>query len=697
MRFAALLLFAHTLTVDATLSSSVTAPPTLFHNLRAEQWTGRIDVRLIAAASTTGAHAFDTRGRLLLDVSKLRPGLALRNRFAVPALSQLRRDTLAKECQCEVPDLARWVSIDTDGDLNAARALVEKLNADPAVDIAYLAPKAYPASIAVGAPTATPQFSAGQYYLKAAPEGLGVLAMRGVPGGNGEYVSLGDVEGTWYAHEDLPTCTNLADDPDLGPEFGEHGTAVLGEMVGRDNGFGVTGIVPKASCFTSSHQGSDVAFAIGQLSGSLKRGDIMVIEVHIPGPNTKTEDDFNKQAGFVPAEYEPATYDAIAGAVSQGIIVVAAAGNGQQDLDDAIYSGYFNRAQRTSGSILVGASASAHTTDGRMAHEPEWFTNYGSRVDVHAYGGYDVYSTGYGDLQGSAGSDESVKYTSSFAGTSSATPMIAGAAALLQSIHKAAGANPLTPAQMLTALQAGGTPQETHGTYTGAIGVMPNLALAQAQALNLCGDGKTEPGEVCDDGNTVSGDGCSGDCQSQETCGNGILDTAAGELCDDGNIHAGDGCSANCKSLEVCGNGLVDSSVGEVCDDGNTVGGDGCSADCKSNETCGNGVLDKGEVCDDGNHNNGDGCSSDCRSLETCGNGLLDRVTGEVCDDGAKNGTASSTCTKNCTLQSAANGTLATSLTPAAPKSGCTATGNPLPFLVLAALFFARRTRRRQG
>lgn len=144
-----------------------------------------------------------------------------------------------------------------------------------------------------------------------------------------------------------------------------------------------------------------------------------------------------------------------------------------------------------------------------------------------------------------------------------------------------------------------------------------------------CGDGivNTTTGEVCDDGNVLSGDGCGGDCQSLETCGNAYGDP--GEACDDGNNVSDDGCSADCLSDETCGNGYRD--VDEACDDGNTVSDDGCSGDCRL-ETCGNGERDPGEVCDDGNTVSGDGCSSDCFSLEICGNGYVD--IDEQCDDG---------------------------------------------------------------
>jgi len=154
-----------------------------------------------------------------------------------------------------------------------------------------------------------------------------------------------------------------------------------------------------------------------------------------------------------------------------------------------------------------------------------------------------------------------------------------------------------------------------------------------------CGDGVRQRDEVCDDGNTEDGDGCSADCLSDETCGNGYLDTPVGELCDDSNTESGDACRADCLSDYRCGNGVLDTvadgaASDEICDDGNTENGDGCSATCDSDETCGNGTVDipAGEVCDDGNAADGDACSADCTMSFLCGNGAIDGV--EECDDG---------------------------------------------------------------
>ncbi|MFH2006570.1 MAG: DUF4215 domain-containing protein [bacterium] len=208
-----------------------------------------------------------------------------------------------------------------------------------------------------------------------------------------------------------------------------------------------------------------------------------------------------------------------------------------------------------------------------------------------------------------------------------------------------------------------------------------------------CGNSVLDGNEVCDDGNTVPGDGCSSDCLSDETCGNGRPDFQVGETCDCGtdpanlppgcrapNGDPGGACSASCRT-KYCGNGLVEAPDGEVCDDGNTVSGDGCSADCRSDETCGNGhvdplagelcddgnsddtddctnnctlptcgdgVLDDGEVCDDGNNISGDGCNDRCSSAEICGNGIFDPAAGEQCDDG--NPFPGDECNPNCVL-----------------------------------------------
>jgi cysteine-rich repeat protein len=176
----------------------------------------------------------------------------------------------------------------------------------------------------------------------------------------------------------------------------------------------------------------------------------------------------------------------------------------------------------------------------------------------------------------------------------------------------------------------------------------------------LCGNGIIDINhlvrEMCDDGNVVSGDGCSANCLSDETCGNGYKDedeicdyeiavqcnkdckstmacgdgrVGSDEECDDSNTTPGDGCNSMCQ-IESCGNGVKD--TGEACDTNATDGY--CSKDCSSDGSCGNGIRDPDEACDDGNTVSGDGCRDDCSSTEICGNGIHDVHVGEDCDCG---------------------------------------------------------------
>ncbi len=192
-------------------------------------------------------------------------------------------------------------------------------------------------------------------------------------------------------------------------------------------------------------------------------------------------------------------------------------------------------------------------------------------------------------------------------------------------------------------------------------GCRPNCQLPR------CGDNILDDGEVCDDGDVINGNGCSADCTSDETCGNGVVDAFKGEVCDDGGNVDGDHCSADCTSTEACGNGFTDTLVGEVCDDGNTINGDGCSSDCKSTEGCGNGIVDTfREQCDLGTANSdapNSACRLDCK-LPSCGDEIIDDDLGEVCDDGLESdgdgvfnsNTPNARCRKNCQFQRCGDG-----------------------------------------
>ena len=145
-----------------------------------------------------------------------------------------------------------------------------------------------------------------------------------------------------------------------------------------------------------------------------------------------------------------------------GVVVVEAAGNGRMMVTPA--------SPVDSGAIVVGA--------GNMALAPMCWSNFGPRVDVQGWG-IGVGTLGYGVLQAN-GNDPNQWYTNNFGGTSSATPIVAGAATLVQSIRMNKGFAPLNSVQMRTLLSSTGTPQAPvapGGTFRN-IGPQPDLQRA---------------------------------------------------------------------------------------------------------------------------------------------------------------------------------------------------------------------------
>lgn len=146
--------------------------------------------------------------------------------------------------------------------------------------------------------------------------------------------------------------------------------------------------------------------------------------------------------------------------------------------------------QKDSGAIIVGAGVppTNHVDfDGFGGMFPPYtslgvprsrlyFSNYGKIVNVQGWG-WHVATLGYGDAQGGA---ENTWYTLRFAGTSSASPIVAGAAACLQGRAKAKNGAPLTPEKVRQILMNTGTPQEAGPgvPLTQNIGPLPNLPAA---------------------------------------------------------------------------------------------------------------------------------------------------------------------------------------------------------------------------
>lgn len=137
-----------------------------------------------------------------------------------------------------------------------------------------------------------------------------------------------------------------------------------------------------------------------------------------------------------------------------------AAGNGNNNMDDYL-PGFVRYTPTDCQAIMVGAA----TPDGVT---PLGFSNYGVRLDANGWGSY-VATTGgrEGDLYGGSLGDHDRYYTQIFGGTSSATPMVAGAVLSIQGMHLAKYGVPLSPVAMRDLITATGTPHQAGGRYVG--------------------------------------------------------------------------------------------------------------------------------------------------------------------------------------------------------------------------------------
>jgi len=377
-------------------------------------------------------------------------------------------------------------------------SLARQLMQDDTIEAAYVKPAAEPPILndippdMNDAPPVTPDFVASQVYLGTAPAGIEALWAHTRPGGTGTGVRIVDVEGAWrFSHEDLMQVQGGVVGGTQSSDIGwrNHGTAVIGVFGGDQNAFGITGIAPNANTRAISifGPGQGSAKAIHDAADLLSAGDIILIELHRPGPrfNFANRDD---QLGYIAVEWWEDDWAAIRYASNKGVIVVEAAGNGAENLDDGLYnvrpagfpaswSNPFNRSNRDSGAILVGAGAPPPGTHGRD-HGPDRsrlaFSNFGASIDVQGWG-REVTTCGYGNLQG--GANEDLWYTDSFSGTSSSSPVVVGAVACVQGNRRAQGQPVYTPAQIRTKLRStGSTQNDAPGRpATQRIGNRPNL------------------------------------------------------------------------------------------------------------------------------------------------------------------------------------------------------------------------------
>jgi serine protease len=360
-------------------------------------------------------------------------------------------------------------------------AVSKELEALPGVMLARPVPKPTPP------PYPPPNYMPNQGYLRAAsivPSGIGADFIWTQSGGIGTGVTVCDLEYSWnYTHGDISKALGSQINTNVADPFANtnHGTAVIGELVSDLNGWGTTGVCYGAGLKTcGTYYGLpapswNVPGAIAVAIANLSPGDVILLE---------QQWEYTSGSGnYIPIEwwlnYSPSAqtfngvYAAITNAVALGIHVVEAGGNGGVNTDALAWFG-------NSGAIIVGAGGvNPGGTYPEGDRQRISFSSYGLRFDLQGWG-EDVVTTGYGTLYNADGVN--YYYTSSFSGTSSASPIVAGAVTCIMGYWKANFTGPLaTPALLRTALITTGTPQIM--PPAGHIGPRPDL---QSAIANLC-------------------------------------------------------------------------------------------------------------------------------------------------------------------------------------------------------------------
>ena len=412
---------------------------------------------------------------------KLEPGTDtsyLENFGSFKPLFTLPHGTLKKFSQAapDLPDLTLWYVV-TPNPKSSISSFSTTLNFDKEHVADIVIPvDAPPPGINRQLQSGTPNFQGNQGYLRqnlSGNNGIDAEYSWNFQGGNGEGVTIYDIEYNWNVnHEDLDATIQTVVDPGdaMNSPFDDtHGTGVLGEMIGASNGFGVNGISYGAKAKVVPERtviGHNRANAILLAVNDGQPGDVILLEMQTWVCGLVESDGLD---AFGPAENDQSVFDATQIAVANGFVVVAAAGNGNVNLDRTECGGKYNRATRDSGAIIVGAGGSG-VNGCSPARQKMWYSTYGSRVDVHGWGEC-VATTGGGNLHNPG--DRNKVYMKDFSGTSSASPFVAAAVANIQGIAIANFGHPLEPKRVRELLRDTGIPQVDPNS--GQIGPLVNL------------------------------------------------------------------------------------------------------------------------------------------------------------------------------------------------------------------------------
>ena len=273
-----------------------------------------------------------------------------------------------------------------------------------------------------GRPAHDAGLPADQGYLDAAPGGVDARYAWTWPGGGGAGVRIIDCEWGWhFDHEDL-TGNQGGIVVGTGSTDRNHGTAVLGEIGGDRNAFGITGICPDAVISAAAFSGPTAATSgrgrparrrrhhpagdpPARAAAQLRRGGRTSWATSpSSGGRTTSTPSATRSPGASSSSRPPATAPRTSTTRS-----TTPAGGLPRLVDQP-----FQRRNRDSGAVVVGAGAPPPGTHGlhRGADRSRLdFSNWGALIDAQGWG-REVTSTGYGDLQGGATSGSGTRTAS---------------------------------------------------------------------------------------------------------------------------------------------------------------------------------------------------------------------------------------------------------------------------------------------
>ncbi|MEM9484610.1 MAG: S8 family peptidase [Cyanobacteria bacterium P01_F01_bin.116] len=400
------------------------------------------------------------------NLVKQYPGISFKRLYPNVEATRIRslmRQAEATDPSYHAPNFCCYFVIDCSSDI-APDSLCKSLSGWRYIEAAYVD---MPGGEPIVMPDDDPR-SGNQGYLNPSPEGIDARFGWTCPGGDGTGLQLIDLERGWTLnHEDLTDQGAALLHGNIRDGSRAHGTSVLGEVSAVDNAIGCIGIAPNVDAVNVvSYWNSNRPAAIMAAIANLDYGDVLLLEAQLTSP------------ALLPIEWLDAEFNAIRLATALGIVVIEAAGNGSVDLDTfatATGDTILNRNApefRDSGAIMVGAASST------VPHSRLGFSNYGSRIDCYAWG------ENVDTCQSNPGGATTL-YRGDFNGTSSASPIVTGAALQLQGIAAANLGHRFNPQQVRTILSDPATGTPSAMPDSDRIGVMPNLkAIIKAHKLH---------------------------------------------------------------------------------------------------------------------------------------------------------------------------------------------------------------------